>query len=124
SGGPRFEVVQPVEDAAARVDDVEAATLELERELVNVGLDERCRGCALGRDGDRLGGDVDTGDERAELDQLGCRLSGRALEMEDVLALDVREALADRERNAELPRHRVGAPAVDLVPGATIVLGG
>jgi hypothetical protein len=60
-----------MEDAAAGVDEIEAATLELERQLLDVGLEEDPVRHALARDGGRLGRDVDTRHERAELCELG-----------------------------------------------------
>ncbi len=79
-------------------------------------------GRALARDLERLGGDVGRRDERAELDELRRRLAGRTLKVEDVLALDVGQELADPVRNAELTGHRLGPPAVDLVPGLPVLL--
>ena len=77
-------------DAAAGVDEVEAPPFELQRQLLDVGLEEDRVRRALTPHGGRLRGNVDAGDERAELDQLRRRLSGRALQVEHVLALDFR----------------------------------
>ena len=124
SAGPGVEVVEPAEDAAAGVDEVETTALELERELLDVGFEEDSVRHALARDGGRLGGDVDAGDERTELGELGGRLAGRALQVEHVLSLHVRQSLADRLRDPELSRHHVGAAAVNLVPRSPVVLSG
>ncbi len=112
-----------MEDAAACVDEIEAAAFELERQLLYVGLEEDSVRHALARDGGRLGRDVDTRHQRAELCELGGRLAGRALQVEHVLALDLWQPHADRRRDPELPGHRVGTAAVDLVPGPPVVLG-
>src|SRR6266566_6912937 len=96
---PGVEVMEPVEDAAARVDEVETAALELEWQLLDVGLEEDPVRHPLARDGGGLGGDIDTRDERAQLGELGCRLAGRALQVEHMLALDLGQPLADRLRD-------------------------
>ena len=108
--------------AAAGVDDVESATVQLEGKLVDVGMDIRDVGCPLARDLERLGGDVGRRDERAELDELRRRLAGRTLKVENVLALDLGQELADPVRNAELTGHRLGPPAVDLVPRLPVLV--
>ena len=46
--------------AAAGVDEVETATVHLERKVVDVGMDVRDVGRPLARDLDRLGGDVES----------------------------------------------------------------
>ena len=73
---------------------------------MELGLEERGRGDVLAGDGERLLRRLDPGDERAELDQLGCHLAGRRRHVHHVLAVDVAEAL---------PR-RVGKPG-GAVPG-------
>ena len=81
-------------------------------------------GRALAGNLERLAGDVERGHERAEPRQLRRRLAGCALEMKDVLAAHVGQQLADSVRDAELPGHRFGPAAMDLVPCFAVVLSG
>src|SRR5436190_22017366 len=114
--------MEPVEDPAAGVDEIEAPSLELERQLVHVGLEKERVRHSFARDRGRLAGDVDTGDECSELGELSGRLAGCTLQVENVSSFQFGQPLADRLRNSELPGHRVGAAAVDLVPGQPVVL--
>jgi hypothetical protein len=83
---------------------------------VDIGVDEGGVGRALPRDFDRLCGNVDGRYQSPQLDKLRRRLASRTLKVENVLARDLRQELADPVRNAELTGHRLGPPPVDLVP--------
>src|SRR5919108_360310 len=98
------------------VDEVEPRAAELQRQLVDVALDEGDRGRVLAGGGHGLGGRVDPGHECAEPGELRRRLSRAAPEVEDVPALELGEPLLDSggqapQRGPEPPGHRVpGAP--------------
>src|SRR5262249_47810970 len=119
---PLVEVADRREHVAAGEDEVEAAAVELERELVDVGVVVRDVRRAFAGDLDLLGGDVDRGHERAALDELRRRLTRRALQVQDVLALHVGNQVEDRLRDQQLLGRGAGAAAVDLVPGAAVLV--
>src|SRR6476659_4086012 len=121
SSGPGIQVVERMEPAAA-VDEVEASPLELERKLLDIGLEENRIRCALAGDGGRLPGNVHAGDERAELRELRARFARAALEVQHMLSLQLRQPLPNRVGNAQVPGQRIGALAVDLVPGSAILV--
>ena len=108
------------EIAGPRVDEVEPRPAELQRQLLDVSLDERDGGRVLAGGGHGLGGRVHAGDERAEPRELRGRLAGAAAEVEDVLAGEVGEALLDGVRQ---PRRPLLAWSVRLVPDAAVEVG-
>jgi hypothetical protein len=95
------------------VDEVEPAALELERQLVDVGLEEDPVRHPLAGNRRRFGGDVDPCYERAQLGELGGRLTGRALQVKYMLALDLGQAARGSSPGSRAVRpSRVSAAAV------------
>src|SRR6185312_5523738 len=107
----------------AGVDEVEASAPELAGQYLRVSLHPQDGGPALARRLERVAGDVDSGDNTAELAELRRRLTRPALQMQHPLVGEIRECMANGRRQSALACERFCAPAVDLVPGATVVLG-
>src|SRR5439155_21044778 len=108
------------ESAFAGVDEVEAATSELQRKLVQLGLEEGGVRSLLPRRGERALVGIDAGDQRAERAELGRDLARPARQVEDVLAPHLGEPLPDRGWKARCGRANA---AVALVPRLPVLLG-
>ena len=107
---PAVEVVEPVEHAFARVDEVEAAAAELARQRLRVAVDPEDLRPPLARRLERARPRVDAGRHGAQLGERGGRLARPAVEMEHALALQVAEgALHDRRQHAGLGSRSVAS---------------
>src|SRR2546430_9255806 len=100
---PSVEVRQPTEHAAGRVHDVELS-VEIVREVIDVGLNETRTQADILREGaglgDRRGGEIDAGDARAQ--------AGPAQGVEAEVALQVKQILSvDRSDLPHLVRAKL-----------------
>jgi hypothetical protein len=100
-GQPLVEVADRAEHVSSCEHEVEAAPVELERQVVDVSVVVRHVGSPLAGDLDLLGGHIDRGHERAPLHELSRRLAGGALQVKDVLPLDVRDEIEDLLRDQQ-----------------------
>ena len=119
---PRVEVARLHHRPRACVDEVEAPTTKLAGQDLRVRLHPEDRRPSAPRELERLPRRVDTGDDRTELCQLGCRLARRAAQVQHALAGQIREGV-HRRRQSGLAGERVGPLAMDVVPGAPVVVG-
>src|SRR5205807_9674412 len=95
---PGLEIVEPQNDAAAGVDELEPSSSKLARKRLDVSLDPQDGRPAFASERERFGRTVDRGDGRSQFGELGRRFAGPALQIQDTLTVKIGECVTHLRR--------------------------